>query len=201
MGVNPLTVAPLLIGLVAAHSGLRGSELSGVLFVAIAGYTILPLGFLLWLKQTGRIASIEARNQQQRIGPLWIGAGLLTITGTLVVWRSGTGYSPLLVVSLVFVVNAVLAAVINLRFKMSLHVSSVAGLFSILSALTWISGRYMPGGLPLLIAAGLLIPLLMWARMADQAHSRPEVSVGALFGTLIPAAELIALDVMWPIYG
>ena len=201
MAINPLTVAPLLMGLVASHMGLQGDALGSTILVAVLGYLVIPLVFLLLLKRSGRIASIEARDRERRSGPLWVGAGILTVAGAAVVWTSGSGYGPLFAVSLILVLNALLAAAINERFKMSLHVSSVAGLFSMLWALTWISGQRLPGGAVLLIGAALLIPLLMWARKADHAHSGPEVRVGALFGLVIPAVEVFLLHAVWPLYG
>lgn len=200
MTVNPLTVAPVLMGVIAAHIGLREGALWATVLAAVVGYSVIPLVFLLLLKRTGRIATIEARNRERRSRPLWIGVGLLIVAGTVVVWISGAGYSPLLAVSLILVMNATLSAIINERFKMSLHVSSVAGCFSILCTLTWLSAQDLPGGAMLLTVSALLIPLLMWARRADQAHSGPEVFTGAAFGLLIPAAELILLDALWPIY-
>lgn len=201
MSINPLTVAPVLMGLVAAHIGLQGSALWVVLITSVAGYTIVPLAFLLALKNRGRIESIEARDRDRRSGPLWTGIGILAVAGTGVVLVSGLGYSPLLAVSVVLVLNAVFAATINERFKMSLHVSSVAGLFSILCGLTWLSGQSLPGGRILLVLSAMQIPLLMWARKADRAHSGNEVRVGAIFGLLLPPAELLVMNALWPLYG
>jgi hypothetical protein len=200
MLVNPLTVTPALFALVGEHAGLEGSLLDMVL-VAIAGYVLLPLAFLVWLQKTGRIATIEARDRQRRSSALWIGAGLLALAGIATSWMAGAEYGPVPAVAALLVLNALIAAAVNERFKISLHVASVAGLFAILAVLEVLSGRPMPGGSWVLGIALLLIPALMWARMADGAHSRTEVIAGWLFGLFMPALELWVLDAFRPLYG
>jgi len=200
MLINPLTVTPVLLGLVGAHAGL-GDDLLKMVMVAVGGYVILPLVFLVWLERTGRIASIEARDRERRSSALWIGAGLLALAGIATSWTAGAEYGPIPAVAALLVLNALIAAGINERFKISLHVASVAGLFAILTGLKLLSGQPLPGGPFVLGSALLLIPVLMWARMADGAHSRSEVIAGGLFGLIMPPFELWLLDVLWPLYA
>ena len=200
MLVNPLTIAPVLFGLVGVHAGL-GESLPGMMLTAIGGYVLVPLSFLVWLQRSGRIATIEARDRERRSGALWIGAGLLALAGMATSWTAGAEYGPIPAIAGLLVLNVLMAAAINERFKISLHVAAAAGLFSFLTALHLISGRPIPGGPWVLGTTLLLVPLLMWARMADGAHSRHEVVAGCLFGLLLPALELWVLDAFFPLMG
>ncbi len=200
MLINPLTITPPVFLLIALHDGL-GERALPIFLVAFAGYFVLPLGLLMALKRSGQIATIEARDRSTRTPVLWMGVGLLAVAGMAVVFASGWRYGAVGAVSMVLVVNAIIAAFINARFKMSLHVGSVAGAFSILATISFISGQLVPGGLALLVIAAMLIPLLMWARTAEKAHSRSEVWFGALFGLLAPSTEILILHTVWPLYA
>lgn len=200
MAVNPLTVTPVLFGLIAAHDNSL-DRISPIIVAAVLGYIVLPLSFLVLLTKAGRIESIEARDRRRRAPALWMGAGLLALAGIAVSWTAGAEYGPVSAVAGILLVNALIAAAINERFKISLHVASIAGLFSILTVLGMISGDPMPGGPWVLGSALLLIPLLMWARMADGAHSRNEVLAGCLFGLMVPALELWMVNALGPLYS
>lgn len=198
--VNPLTIGPVLLGLVAAHAGMTGILFSKVLVTSILGYSIVPLILLLVLKRRGRIASIEARDRQRRSRALWSGSLLMLLVSLAVIWAAGGGYSSIAVVSGMVAINTALAALINERFKMSLHVASVTTLCSFLAALSVLSSTPVPGSEWTLVVTFILIPVAMWGRLTDRAHSRYEVAAGCLFGVVVPPLELLLVNTFWPLF-
>ncbi|MDA0875010.1 MAG: hypothetical protein O3C45_08120, partial [Bacteroidetes bacterium] len=77
MLLNPLTLPPIVMGVAAAQAGAPELLIRRIVFVSMAMYLILPLAFLLLLKRSGHIATIEARDQKARSRAMWAGVGIL----------------------------------------------------------------------------------------------------------------------------
>ncbi len=198
--VNPLTIGPVLIALVAAHAGYAGSSFFRILTASIAGYSLIPLALLLILKRWGAIETIEARDRTRRKRALWVGVGLMVGVALAITLLADQGYDAVVTVSWLVAFNTILAASINERFKISLHVMSVAGLASFLIVIPWVSGTPMPGSPWVIVLSMLLIPLIMWGRLTDEAHSRHEILAGCIVGLVMPGLELWTMDRIWPLF-
>ncbi|MDE2997252.1 MAG: hypothetical protein OXT73_11055 [Bacteroidota bacterium] len=197
MLINPLTLAPVLMGLIGVHAGLTGEEVTLLVLVATGGYLVLPVLMLLYMKKRGRIQSLEARDPSERRGPLYMGVVILLVAGAACVMVVGSEKRLFCIASGVLILHLLLAIWITPRIKLSLHTASAAGLLSMIVALEWFAGHLMPLGGALYLILALIIPLVMWARLADGAHTRAEVVAGLLFGLFLPPGLLWLLDMAW----
>ena len=196
--LNPLVLPPVLLALVLVHFGARPAELAWVTGVALVFFVAVPLGYVAWLLRRGYIASLMIRDRSRRLRPLLVGIGSCLV-GMVVLYATGQTASALVAALLLgHALNTGLILLVTLRWKVSIHLSALAGFFS---ALLFVLHTAWPGlvGASSPLHAGpfyalmALIPLLMWARVRVGAHTWAQVAVGALLGLLIPYAELYAL--------
>ena len=95
--------------------------------------------------------------------------------------------------------NVVAIALINLRWKISVHMTAMAGFCSILLFVALTVWQRLPPVEEALLTATtvapllVLVPLLMWARVRVGAHTPGQVLAGAVFGLLVPFVELYLL--------
>ncbi|MEM8599845.1 MAG: hypothetical protein AAGF99_07990 [Bacteroidota bacterium] len=200
--INPLVLPPTGFGLTLAHFGASGGEITWVVTVGVVFFGLVPLTYIGWMVATGRARSVEVRERDKRTGPL--AAGIIGyIVGVLVIAFTGQTAVPLLIaLALTFPVNTTLVLLITLRFKISIHVTAVAGFVAGLLFVTLVpwAGLPQPPFLQIeaVLIACLMLPLIMWARVHAKAHTVQQVMLGAVFGTLLPLAELsIAWQLGW----
>ncbi|HYE95332.1 MAG TPA: hypothetical protein VD962_03925 [Rubricoccaceae bacterium] len=191
--LNPLAWPPIGFALVQAHFGASGAEVAFSLIVVFVFFAAVPLGYLVWLWRRGEVASLEVRERRRRLRPLAVGIASY-VAGLVALAVVGRTAEPLvLALALQYPVNTLVVLLITLRWKISIHCVGVAG-FAV--ALLVVASLPWPWpSLPVLTPANtwpvlLLIPPVMWARVASGAHTRAQAVGGALFGLLVPAAEL-----------
>ena len=194
--VSPLVWPPLLYGLVPAHFGAPPAEIAAIVLIATLFFVLLPLAYVLSLIRRRRVASLEIRERQARTVPFLVGVAS-SIVAVVLLYRTGTTAIGLVTaLGVCHVANLMLVVAINLRWKISVHTTTLAGFVSVLLfvALTWPdpSGA---GAAPLLRPAPTLlllplVPVMMWARVRTGAHTKMQVAAGALLGALLPFAEL-----------
>lgn len=186
---NPLAFSPLTVAAVEAHVGAPPARLATTLGVAAVFYCLAPLAMTLWMVRTGRAESLEVRDRAARMAPMLVAVGAYAV-GAAVLWATTAGPARpvVLAFALGFPLNTLVLAAITRHWKISLHLSSLAGLLAVLgfSVLT------LPGTLGLADVArlALLVPLLMWARVRSHAHTPAQVVAGAAFGAAVVWAEL-----------
>ena len=112
----------------------------------------------------------------------------------------GTTAVPLLVaLALLYPINTALIVLINLRWKISVHMTSLAGFVSILLFVAMTIWRALPPETELVLTVVtvapllVLLPLLMWARIRVKAHTLGQVVAGTVFGLVVPAVELFVI--------
>ncbi len=199
--VNPLVLPPLLFGLVLAHFGAPGAEIGWTVGVVLVFFALVPLGYVLWLVWQRAVPSLELDDPALRTRPLLLGlaSGLLALA--LLAGNGTTAAALVLALAACQVLNTLLVLLVNLRWKISIHVIATAGFISVLlfvATTPWSGLSAVPPEALVLkpvALAGLLpvVPLLMWARVRTGAHTFGQVLGGALFGALLPFAELYAL--------
>lgn len=147
-----------------------------LIVVALATF-IFPLANLFLLKKAGVITSLNLHNRKERLAPaistlLYFGLGYFLIK---------KGQLPTVLYSMYIgaVCSAVLAMIISLRWKISLHaigiggvVGALYGLFKVHEFVHW----------PIFIALILITGWVMSARIALDAHTPAQVYAGAALG-------------------
>lgn len=185
MTINPIVLVPLFFAWILAGAGWPAPAVVHAALIATLFLSIAPVLLIVWMVRTGRAETIEVRARARRGGPFLVAfLGGVTALGWAAVtdWPTGPLFEPLLGC---FLVNTVLLAAVNTRFKISLHAASVAGFVSMAAWLT--DGVVAPA------LAALLVPLVMWSRVHSGAHSLREVVSGAAYGLTIPLLELEVL--------
>jgi membrane-associated phospholipid phosphatase len=190
--ISPLVLPPVLFGLIVAHFGASAQEIIATSLGALVLLGFVPLAYLGWMVRHHRALSIEVRDRQRRTAPFLV-ATAAYVAALMLVLLWGDTAKPLVAAILgISVGNAFLLMAITWRWKISIHASSVGGFVSVLwlVAVLWRDvplPMLHPGWTALLV---LLVPLVMWARVRVQAHTKAQVWAGALFGLLVPCAEL-----------
>jgi membrane-associated phospholipid phosphatase len=201
--VNPLVLPPITFGLVQAHVGAGAAEIALTAVVSVVFFVLLPLAYVVWMVRRGEAESLEVRAQGKRTRPFLAGVASYAV-GLTILWYIARSTPDLVIaIAALMPANTLVMALINLRWKISIHVTAIA---SLCSALAFSALCVAPGAWPLPPAerGGLLdfgtvamvlplVPLMMWARVRVEAHTPRQVLGGALYGLLVPFAELWAI--------
>ena len=201
MLLNPLTLPPLVLGMAAAHAGAPDLLIRRIVIVSVVTYLVVPLAFLLILKRSGRIATIEARDQGARSRAMGAGVVILGAAAAALAAAAAEVRPVILAIAGIMLLQGILAAWITPRLKLSLHVAAMAAAFSVLASLGPLSGTPLPGAKVILPVLSLLILLVAWARHADSAHSMQEIRAGLAFGLLLPPICLTIIHAIQPLWG
>lgn len=198
--LNPLVFPPVAFALIDAHFGAGPVQLLWTFGVSLTFFCLVPLLYVVGMIRTGRVESLEVRDRASRLGPLLVGIASYAL-GALLLWRTVEGPALPLIVAFaaLFPLNTAVILLINLRWKISLHMTSLAGFVSVLLFTALTVWRDLPAGIETALTLATvgplvgLVPLLMWARVRVGAHTPGQVVAGAAFGLFVPLAELWAL--------
>ncbi|NNE36112.1 MAG: hypothetical protein HKN13_12795 [Rhodothermales bacterium] len=197
--LNPLVLPPVLF---AGVVWLAGAEPSSVLIAAgitLVFFAVVPLVPMIIAVRARPGTTLELRDRLQRTVPYAVGIGSYLVCIPILKAAELPAQQVLVGMMVCFILNGALLMVINLFWKISLHVSTLAGCFSILAYVVaaLISPEYVRVDLPIgavLLAAALFTGTLMWARVKDEAHTVSQVLAGAAFGAILPLVVLSTLD-------
>jgi PAP2 superfamily len=184
--ISPLLLPPLFFWWVSAGLGWPAPAVLKAAGLALVFLGILPLILIIRMVATGQAKTIEVRDGTKRLPAfLWaVAFGIAAIlVATRLEWPEPAVIPALL---LVFPINSILLALINTQTKISIHSASIAATAAM--SLWIVSVAAHPEAFAL--AALAATPLVMWSRVASGAHTRNQVLLGALFGILLPVAEL-----------
>lgn len=191
--VSPLILPPLLFGFVLHHAGASAAETVGMALLAFVMLGGVPLAYLVWLLRRGAVGSIELYDRKARTRPFLCVIGSAAAAMPAIGYWGETAVALLVALLGCSILNLALVLLINLRWKISVHTASLAGFASILLVV----GAGLPGKPAALygaalVAAGLLVPLVAWARVRIGAHTPAQVLGGIAFGLALPMVELAA---------
>ena len=169
--------AMLVMGLADPISWRRGLLWAlGIGLIAIAA----PLLLFTRELRKGGISDWHVSNRAERLQPVLI-VTLIGASGIpLALLLAFDGPRPLLIAFLIGIVTIVFSLLVTVRWKISLHVSSVAASTTLVTAIVGI------GAASLL----LLIPLVAWARVKIGAHTVMQTIAGGLSGSVITLLTL-----------
>ncbi len=169
--LSPITVSLPVMFLVALYH----QESASFLFAAIA-LLFLSIGPMLYIfigVCLGKFSDIDVSIRSQRTGPFLFGIGS-SILGLIVL---SLYHAPknIETVLLTTVLLGCILFIITLRWKISMHASSLSGAVTLLSALY---GR-------IVLPAFLLVLLVGWSRVVLKRHTAAQVAAGALLTMLL----------------
>ena len=199
--LNPLILPPVLFATVVSLAGGEIGEVFAAAGLTLFFFALVPLIPMIRETRARPESTLELRDRLRRTGPY--ATGVVSYLVCIPALRVMNLPPPEILLGMVicFIINGILLMVINLSWKISLHVSTIAGCFSILgfvmirllaTAENW--GRL--GMAVLLTIAVSFTTLVMWARVRDHAHSVSQVVAGAIFGFVLPLVELATLEKM-----
>src|SRR5581483_2016699 len=165
---HPLAFITISVAIVLATQQ-GGLTLLLTIFLAV----IAPMAMLLFLGvRLGRWsdADVSAREERKRLYPVAIP---LSAAGTIAMWLAN---APRYILrgGVVMLALLIVAAVTNLRFKLSLHTMFASYCTTILFRVNVFCG----------IVAFMLTALVFWSRLFLARHTLPETIVGGVMGTL-----------------
>lgn len=202
--LNPLIFPPIAFALIDAHFGAGPAEVAWTLGVSLVFFSLVPLFYVLGMVRSGRVESLEVRRQERRLSAFLVSLVSYAV-GALLLWQTVEGPALPLIVAFaaLFPINTAVLLLINLRWKISIHMTSLAGFVGVLlfTALTvWRDLSADVEAALTLATVGplvLLVPLLMWARVRVEAHTAGQVWAGAAFGLIVPQVELWWIVYHW----
>ena len=159
-----------------------------IYLITLANTIILPIGVFYYFYKTKLIQSFHMHTAKERSLPFL----------TTIVFHLSTFYlfSRMPVPSLFtnLIIGAVLsvgaAFVINLKWKVSIHMLGMGGL---LVTIVGLIQRYQVDVIPLVIALVLLSGIVGYSRLKLDAHTPLQVYVGFILGTVILTGSVIIL--------
>ena len=171
--VNPFSVSAVMVILVAFTA--EPDPLKALNWVLVSlGVSIMPtVVVIVYLVRTKRIEGIFLRVRRER-HRIYVLATVCVIANIVVLHLLGA--PPVLTAAFCSAVAVmVLLMLINLKWKISVHMAFVAAAVTIMVILY---------GLPALFAA-VLLPLIGWARIELEHHTPAQVVGGTLLGVLV----------------
>ena len=196
---NPLVFSPVGLTLVHAHFGAPVRAVALTFVISAVFFLLAPLGVLIATVRRGDAETLEVRDRTARFRPFAISA-VIYVFGALMLWLTVRGPARPVVTAYaaLFPVNTALMLLITLRWKASVHVSSVTGFVLTLLLMAVTPWSHIPPDTVLRLTPaialpfGLMIPLVIWARVRTKAHTVGEV-VGGVVLALAATAELAVL--------
>lgn len=196
--INPLVLPPLIVFLVLNGRAAASSDVISAVLATTVFFAAIPFVAMAAIAWSRKNVTIELRDRRYRTIPFAISI----VSNLLALWffsKWDSEHKDLMTtLMIVYLLNNIILMVINFRFKISLHMASIAGTASILLFMVaglrpihLVENRWvLAGGIVFLI----LIPTLWWSRQRLGAHTRSELTAGALFGLIVPFVELYILS-------
>jgi len=145
--------------------------------------SIIPLFYVLRMKQNGEIENIDIPNRQKRQKPFIKGTILFLITSFLLILSRAP--ENLVTIMLIYTINTGLATLITRYWKISVHGLSFGIPIATFGML--LSKRYF--------YFSTLLPLLVYSRVKLKAHTVSQVIAGFSLGFIL---TILQIKILWP---
>lgn len=177
--LNPLILPLLVFGMAGLAMGSSTESILKILGITALLFLLIPLTAAAFIMKLKAGSTLDFHDRKVRmvlylVSILSIGAG-----GMVFFKESYHGVYSILLIT--YLVNLILAFLLNLKWKVSVHVGSAVTASVMLS---WIGSIatvvFWPAFLAIMVIS--LIPLLVWARLHLGVHSWFEINMGAFTG-------------------
>ena len=166
IGSPPILVGSALVMMASTVSSPSAWRWAGA-YALLA--ILLPMLHLVWLVRRGHVTGLDVPLRGERTRP-FIFAAACAMAGWLSLW-GGAAPLPMIVLARTLSLQALMVLGITLRWKISLHCTTAAGM----AMLAW---SLIGTRLPLLIG----VPLIAWSRVRLGRHTWAQAIAGALLG-------------------
>jgi membrane-associated phospholipid phosphatase len=170
---SPFLLAALLLVIVSWHATHRVLPALGWAALAATFVTLGPLALLVVAVAAGRVRNLDLDLRHERPWPMLI-ALAITVVGLTVLWVLGAPHL-LIILLMATLIGGVVALLITLRWKISIHAGGAAGAATVMAML------YGVQALPLLLG----VALIGWSRVVLGKHTWPQVVAGAAVSVVI----------------
>jgi membrane-associated phospholipid phosphatase len=170
--LQPQAVAVLLYALVS-FTFSRGLQALLFFVLGILFVSVFPTLFVLFLAHRGRVSDPDLPKREERFFPYLVIVGMYGVLFILFFFFSAP--SPLLAITLCYVVVTFAGAIISLFWKISLHLAGIAGPVTAISLLLH----------PLWGLLYLLLLPLGWARIYLKKHTPSQAVLGSLLSAFL----------------
>jgi len=178
LGSPPMMVLIALTLTSLALSLPRAWVWAGIYICLAVGF---PIGYLVWMVRKGKLTDLDVHLREQRGGPM-----IATLLGLGIAWlvlHFGGAPSYLKLLAGTSLIQTILLAMITLRWKISFHTSTAAGMtVMVLSVL----GK--PAA-PLVIT----VPLIAWSRVKLRHHTPAQTIAGTALGSAVFLTAILLL--------
>jgi membrane-associated phospholipid phosphatase len=191
---NPL-VLPLIIFTVLAFK-LETDPVVRFLVISVSlfFFSLLPLIILLWMKKHQSIESIDVRDRIARTRPFIYGI-LCMLAGSTMFLLLGLNHADVYqAVAMIGILNAVIAAVITTRWKISIHSMSMASSGVLLyfisgtNPLAW--PPFTTSSILFILSIVFVTIFVQWSRVVLKHHTIAQVIAGALLAVILTILQL-----------
>ena len=186
---------PILMPIIVLYIGINNVDYlylifhnySNNLYVIILTFTmVLPLILAILFVKLGRVESLEMRKKEERRGPLFMSALIMTIGFPIFYAISKLSFH----LSAIYISSIILlffAFLITKRWKISLHMLGIGGATGAFIALNYIFG----GIYYFVVLFFFLSGLLAFSRLDQKAHNASQVYVGFVLGCVFQSLFIV----------
>jgi len=156
---SPFLVLPAFLLILALHTAASVGQALFWSALSSFGMVVIPAGYVVYGVRSGTVTDVHVQMREQRRGPFIAAiAGCALATVLLAAVRAAP---PMVLAAAAAVANGLLFLAITLRWKISMHPST-------LTACELMAGRLV---YPVWLVALLTLPLLLWARVHRGRHT------------------------------
>lgn len=194
---NPLILPVFVFGYASAKLESTAAEFMLVNSVGLLFFVLIPFMILVNMKRSQSVDSMDVSVREERHRPFMY--GLLSMGAGLVCFQ----YLPLqhglmyIILCMVSINNTTVAAIINLKWKISVHAMAMSTTATIVYFLSGPITLSWPGptteAILFIIFLFAVISIVQWSRVKLEMHTPSQVVAGTLLAIILTSIQLTLL--------
>lgn len=158
-----------------------------VLFMVFINTFIIPSLFMLYLYRKGKITDIQVSNREERFLPLVLTTILFMSTYYLL---KSIGLNKIILLMMIAAISAIIVAfIINIWWKISMHLVGIGGLAGVFYGLSYI---FQLNITPVITSLLILSGIVGFTRMQLKQHTLGQITAGFALGFTFGYLVLVA---------